>query len=831
MASDYSDHCPLLLGLQDNKPGKRRFHFESFWPKLDGFHETVASAWSSVPPGPCPFISLDMKFKAVTKSLQSWSEKRVGRITTQLALAKEILHQFEIAQDSRQLSQELWLKNNLKKHSLALASLKRTMARSRSRISWLKDGDANTHLFHLHARHRKRKKFIGKLLSGDKICTTHDEKAAVIDEYFEAVLGNCTAREYTINLAELGINAHDLSDLELPFTEEEVWRTIKQLPSDKAPGPDGYTGRFYKACWAIIKEDIMAAISAVWSRKLANFGVLNSAYITLLPKREGAEQPKDFRPISLVHSFAKLITKMLSNRLASRLQQMVSLIQSAFIKGRFIQDNFMLVQQTARFLNQQKQARILLKLDISKAFDSVAWPFLEILQQLGFGQIWRDIISGLLCSSSTQVLLNGIPRDHIIHRRGLRQGDPLSPMLFILVMHVLGHMISKAKTEGLLMPLSRRALQHRISIYADDVVLFLRPEGGDINLTMSILDLFGEATGLRTNLQKSNVLPIRCGETELATVQNLLPCELASFPCKYLGLPLSLKKLTNEQVQPIIDRIADQLPGWKANLMTKIGRKVQVQFVLTGMLIYVFMAIDFPPWAIKAVDKIRHGFLWKGRRDVQGGHCLVAWVKVCRPIKLGGLGIADLKSLGWALRMRWLWLQKTEPDRPWADLPIHVHEQVRVFFAAAIYSEVGDGATTLFWTDRWLHGQCIADVAPRLFAVIAVRRRKKRTLKEALTNRAWISDIRGAHMLGSSLNISSYGTSYLTLSCSLKWKIYMYGDLLQMVNILLNQLMRAYFWDLFFSGHGKKFGRLGHSPNVVSLCGWLLIIDVGQRIV
>jgi hypothetical protein len=321
-------------------------------------------------------------------------------------------------------------------------------------------------------------------------------------------------------------------------------------------------------------------------------------------------------------------------------------------------------------------------------------------------------------------------------------------MLFILVMDVLGHMISKAEAEGLLMSLSRRALQHRISIYADDVVLFLRPVAGDINLTMGILDLFGEATGLKTNLQKSSVLPIRCGATELATIQNLLPCEIASFPCKYLGLPLSLKKLTKEQVQPIIDRIADQLPGWKANLMTKIGRKVLVQSVLTGMLIYMLMAIDLPPWAIKAVDKIRRGFLWKGRRDAQGGHCLVAWVKVCRPIELGGLGIADLKSLSWALRMRWLWLQKTEPDRPWAALPIHVPEQVRVFFAAAIYSEVGDGATTLFWTDKWLHGQCIADVAPRLFAAVAVRRRKKRTVQEAFTNHAWSSDIQGARTVG-----------------------------------------------------------------------------------
>jgi len=140
-------------------------------------------------------------------------------------------------------------------------------------------------------------------------------------------------------------------------------------------------------------------------------------------------------------------------------------------------------------------------------------------------------------------------------------------MLFILVMDVLGHMISKAENEGLLQPLSRRSLHHRISIYADDVVMFLHPEAGDIAVTLDILNLFGEATGLKTNLQKSNVLPIRCGDAELAAVQNLLPCALTDFPCKYLGLPLSLKKLTKDQIQPIIDRIADQLPGWKADLM------------------------------------------------------------------------------------------------------------------------------------------------------------------------------------------------------------------------------------------------------------------------
>ena len=104
--------------------------------------------------------------------------------------------------------------------------------------------------------------------------------------------------------------------------------------------------------------------------------------------------------------------------------------------------------------------------------------------------------------------------------------------------------------------------------------------------------------------------------------------------------------------------------------MTRAGRKVQVQFVLTAMLVYLVMAIDFPPWAIKAVDKLRQGFQWRGRKEAKGGHCLVAWGKASRPPELGGLGISDLKYLGWVLRMRWVWLQKTEPHRPWANFPI-----------------------------------------------------------------------------------------------------------------------------------------------------------------
>ena len=189
----------------------------------------------------------------------------------------------------------------------------------------------------------------------------------------------------------------------------------------------------------------------------------------------------------------------------------------------------------------------------------------------------------------------------------------------------------------MLQPLARRALQHRISLYADDVVLFLRPSASDIAITLDILQLFGNASGLTTNLQKSSVLPIHCTEDDKSFLQESLPCQISEFPCKYLGVPLSPHMITKAQAQPIVEKIADRLPSWKADLLTKAGRMILVQYVLTSMLIYILLALELPPCVLKAIDKIRRGFLWKGRKDARGGHCLLAWPKVTRPICWEGL--------------------------------------------------------------------------------------------------------------------------------------------------------------------------------------------------
>jgi hypothetical protein len=149
----------------------------------------------------------------------------------------------------------------------------------------------------------------------------------------------------------------------------------------------------------------------------------------------------------------------------------------------------------------------------------------------------------------------------------LRQGDPLSPMLFIMVMDVLNYLIAKALERGMLHPILKRGSGQRVSLYADDVVMFLQPHREELILIKQILMIFGAASGLVTNITKSSVTPIRCQEQDLEGVQNVLPCSVESFPCKYLGLPLSVKKLSKNDFLRLIDKIVDYLPGWKAALL------------------------------------------------------------------------------------------------------------------------------------------------------------------------------------------------------------------------------------------------------------------------
>lgn len=175
--------------------------------------------------------------------------------------------------------------------------------------------------------------------------------------------------------------------------------------------------------------------------------------------------------------------------------------------------NYLMVHHTIKHLHKKKVASLFLKLDVTKAFDSVSWAFLlDVLVHLGFGPRWCNLISNLLSTSSTRVLLNGTPGDHIRHMRGLRQGDPLSPMLFIIIMDVLSSLFKEVERCGLLQSLDNDKIKSRILVYADDVVLFIKPQDLELRCTKVILDCFGEASGLVANMQKSCFIPIACND-------------------------------------------------------------------------------------------------------------------------------------------------------------------------------------------------------------------------------------------------------------------------------------------------------------------------------
>jgi hypothetical protein len=209
----------------------------------------------------------------------------------------------------------------------------------------------------------------------------------------------------------------------------------------------------------------------------------------------------DFRPISLIHSFINLISKALALRLQPHMNAIVCTCQSAFIKHRSIHDNLLAAHTVAHRFHINKIPTLLLKLlDIEKAFDSIRWEYiLTLLEHLGFPIRWRGWIAAILFTSTSRVVLNGVPNPPIWHRRGLRQSDPLSPHIFVIAIDSLQRLLEVGTELGMLTKLHGRSPDLCISMFADDAATFVTPTKGEVSMLARILELFGETTGLKTN--------------------------------------------------------------------------------------------------------------------------------------------------------------------------------------------------------------------------------------------------------------------------------------------------------------------------------------------
>ncbi|KAM0909823.1 hypothetical protein ACQ4PT_014549 [Festuca glaucescens] len=350
-----------------------KFRFENVWVQREDFLAVVYHAWRSCPSQLDPFVNLHAKLSSTARALRSWSSQFTNDLELRAAISSELIFRLDKAMDSRALSaEEMQFRAMLKMNCLGIAAMQRTMWRQRSRIQWLREGDANTHFFHAKASARRRKSYIHRVELDNVSYTEQQDKEEAVWKFFHDMLGQARPRKHSINLEALGIIPVDLTDQELPISPEEVRAAITDLPSDKAPGSDGYTALFFKKCWHLISNDIMRAIRALESATSRNLHLLNPATMILLPKTPDAAHPKDFRPISLVHFFAKLFTKILALRLRLRMHELVGPCQSAFIKQRVIHDNFVFVRAHAKLFRQTKTPTLLLKMDLQKAFDSIS---------------------------------------------------------------------------------------------------------------------------------------------------------------------------------------------------------------------------------------------------------------------------------------------------------------------------------------------------------------------------------------------------------------------------------------------------------------------------
>jgi hypothetical protein len=242
----------------------------------------------------------------------------------------------------------------------------------------------------------------------------------------------------------------------------------------KSPGPDGFNFAFIKEFWGMLKVEVRILFDQFHGIECLPSGLL-SYFLALIPKVNSPETLGDFRPISLLGCIYKLIAKVLTARLAKVVGSVVSSTQSAFIKGRQLVDGVLVLNEVVDFAKKTGKDCLLLKVDFQKAYDSVDWGFLMyMLHRFGFNDKWIRWIKFCVCSGKMSVLVNGSPTEEINIRRGLKQGDPLAPFLFLLVAEGLGSMMRQAVELISFAPflVGRGELPVSHLQYADDTVRF-----------------------------------------------------------------------------------------------------------------------------------------------------------------------------------------------------------------------------------------------------------------------------------------------------------------------------------------------------------------------
>ncbi|KAH1090919.1 hypothetical protein J1N35_018176 [Gossypium stocksii] len=410
----------------------------------------------------------------------------------------------------------------------------------RARINWLKLGDKNTAFFHGQATQRIRKNCIRKL-----------QKKRELQPYLSGI-DRCIFEE-------------DNLKLKASYTKEEIKVVLKEMGPTKALGEDGFPALFYQKCWPIIGEDVMSYCLHLLNEGM-NLTPINKTRTVLIPKITSPTNISQFYLISLCNVLYKLIAKVITNRLWVVIEKCIDVAQSAFVPGRLIFDNVILAYELLHTLKHKrvgKKGFMAVKLDISKAYDRVEWNFVEmVMKKLGFDSNWVNSLMKCVTTVSYSVVFNGFTGCTFIPSRGLRQGDPLSPFLFLFCREGLSSLIRLALKEKALrgVKASRSGPQVSHLLFADDCILFGKATGKGVSLLKQILHEYEGCLGQKVNYSKSTIFfSANTQERDIRGINRILRVQCSNDPKLYLGLPNLVGRKKNAFFQNLKDRLQQRI--------------------------------------------------------------------------------------------------------------------------------------------------------------------------------------------------------------------------------------------------------------------------------
>ncbi|WJX92273.1 hypothetical protein P8452_73938 [Trifolium repens] len=663
LLASHSDHSPILLHTNPvlRIHNNYSFKFENLWIQEEDVGEVVEMGW-------CKEACLEVtdRVEACADELQRWGRRKRMRFKEEMEACSAEMEMLRGKLDTDSVTRFQELQNN---HARFLVQ-DEAYWRQRAKMHWLKEGDLNTKFFHMSANARRKVKKIEKLVSdGNVVVTAQEDLCEVAKNYFDTLFkASDGIHEPVLSIIQPKVSAEDNERLTAPILKEEIHAALMDMHPDKSPGPDGFNPAFYQHFWHLCGDDIFAAVKSWLARGFFPTS-LNETNICLIPKCDSPNTMKDLRPIALCNVLYKMVSKLLANRLRQCIDKCISEEQSAFVEGRSILDNAMIAMEVIHSLKRRtrgSKGELALKIDISKAYDKVDWGFLKgMLVRFGFSEMWVQWMMMCVSTVNYSVLMNLDKVGPIYPGRGLRQGDPLSPYLFILATEGLTALIKQSIGRGDLhgIKICRGAPMVSHLLFADDCFLFCRANITEASHLMSLLDTYGAASGQEINLSKSEVFFSRnLSQAAQEDLSGIMGVKQVMGTSTYLGLPSMVGRSKKATFGFIKDRIWKKINSWRGRALSKAGKDVMIKSVLQAIPSYIMSVYLIPDSIISDIERMLNSFWWGDGSNHKGIRWL-AWDKLAKPKVVGGLGYRDFHAFNMSLIAKQAWKFVAEPDK------------------------------------------------------------------------------------------------------------------------------------------------------------------------